>query len=436
MVEEVVKIKVDAKDAKKEVAGFNKETEKTKGNLDEVSNQADKLTGGLVSKFKGFAGALKGVSLGFKSIGTAIAATGLGALVLVISSLAAAFKSSEEGQNKFAKIMGVIGALTGNLVDLLADLGEKLIWVFENPKQALNDLGELIKENLVNRFEGLTELIPQLGKAINLLFKGEFAEAGKTAADAVGKVALGVENITEKIEDGIEAVKEFSAEQIREGQAAAQVADMRAKADKIERDLMVERSKIEQQIAELRLKSRQEDQFGAEERKTALLEAQELEDALLQKELVALKLRADAQTAENTFARSNKENLDEEARLIAAVNNQIAARTNQQRQTQRELNRINRELSAQEKQMLTEKAAFEKELREATAIDAQEKRNLELEKENEKYDELISQAIKYGVSTIEIEEAKLKAIQALNDKYYAEDQKKKEEQANKAIELC
>jgi len=41
--------------------------------------------------------------------------------------------------------MGVIGALTGNLVDLLADLGEKIISVFENPKQALKDFTKTIK---------------------------------------------------------------------------------------------------------------------------------------------------------------------------------------------------------------------------------------------------------------------------------------------------
>ena len=41
---------------------------------------------------------------------------------------------------------------------------------------------DLIKENIINRFEGLLELIPQLGKAINALFKGNFSEAGKNCS--------------------------------------------------------------------------------------------------------------------------------------------------------------------------------------------------------------------------------------------------------------
>lgn len=431
MVEEVVKVKVETGEATKQVENLNKETKKTGSNIDEIQNQADKLTGGLISKFKSFTATLKGVAVGFKGVGTAIAATGLGALVLVVTSLVAAFKSSEEGQNKFAKIMGVIGAITGNLVDLLADLGEKLIWVFENPMEALRNFGTAIKENVENRIEGMLEFIPALGKAIKLALSGEFGEAGKVATDAFGKMTLGIENVTDKVSEAAEATKNFVKEQIEEGKAAAQVADMRAKADKIERALLVERSEMEQKIAELRLKARQEDQFSAEERKAALLEAQNLEDGLLNKELEYLQLRADAQTMENTFARSNKENLDEEARLIAAVNNQMVLRTNQQRSTQRELNRINNEISAEEKQRRTEQAAFEKELRDALALDQDEKRALEIEKEEEKYNNLIAQAQKYGLDTIEIEDAKLQALKILNDKYRAEDQKAKDELAEK-----
>jgi hypothetical protein len=111
------------------------------------------------------------------------------------------------------------------------------------------------------------------------------------------------------------------------------------------------RSQLESEIAELRLKSRQEDQFTAQERRKALLDAQELEDELLIKETEYLELRRDAQVLENTFSRSNKENLDKEAQAIAAVNRQTATRLNNQRQVQRELNRLNGELE-REQQLL------------------------------------------------------------------------------------
>ena len=154
MKEETIKIKADTSQADKSVKGLtnevknlNNETAKSKGNLEGVSTAADQATGGMVSKFKGLTGVLKSVSGGFKTVKLAVASTGIGLLVVAVVSLIAAFKSSEAGQNKFAKLTAVIGAVTGNLVTLLSDLGEKLIWVFENPREALNGFVDLIKTN-------------------------------------------------------------------------------------------------------------------------------------------------------------------------------------------------------------------------------------------------------------------------------------------------
>ena len=359
VLELVVKTDKSEKNIKSLDEGINKlnkdikqtgvETKDIEGNLDGVAAVGDKFTGGLISGFRGTLKSIKAVNLGFKSMKFAIISTGIGALVVVLGSLAAAFSTSEEGQNKFNKLSTIMGAAVGNLVDLLADLGEKLIAAFENPQQALRDFTKLIQDNLVNRFEGLLELIPQLGKAVKLLFEGEFAEAGKVAVNANAKVILGVENITEKVEEAVEATQEFIVEQKEEMKLAAQVADMRAKADKIERKLLVDRSKLESDIALLRLKARQEDEFSAEVRKEALLEAQRLEDQLLNQEKAALVLRRDAQILENTFSRTNKENLDKEAEARAAVNRLVARRADIARTLQRELNTINNQIEAAQK---------------------------------------------------------------------------------------
>ena len=366
VIEKTIILNADSKgavkgvnDLEKSIDGVNKEIKETGASTDAMTGQLDKFTGGAVSGFKNMLGGVKGLVTGFKSMRVAIISTGIGALIIGIVALAAAFKGSEEGQNKFNKIMSVIGALTGNLVDLLADLGDGIINAFENPQKAISDFANLIKDNIVTRFEGLLNLIPNLGKAVEQLFKGNFKEAGKIAADSVGKVVLGVDSITDTVQDATNAVKEFAKEQVREGKAAAAVADMRAKADKIERGLIVERSKLESEIALLRLKSRQEDQFTAEERKQALLDAQKLEDSLLDKETQYLELRRDAQIQENTFSRSNKENLTKEAEAIAAVNRQVASRANTARQVQREVNTISKQIQAQDNALAAENKAIQ-----------------------------------------------------------------------------
>lgn len=427
-------MKVNTADAQENVEDLNKEIKETGTDISGVESAADKATGGMISGFKSALGGVKKLAVGFRTLGGAIMATGLGALVLVVASLTAAFKGSEEGQNKFAKIMAVIGAITGNLVDLLADLGEAIIAAFENPKKAIQDFSNLIKNNIETRLKGLLNLIPNLGKAVSALFKGNFSEAGKIAADSVGQVVLGVDSVTDSIKEATAATKEYIKEQVREGKEAAKVADMRARADKIERGLIVDRSKLESEIALLRLKSRQEEEFSATERKQALLDAQVLEDQLLDKETEFLELRRDAQVLENTFSRSNKENLTKEAEAIAAVNRQQASRANTARQVQREVNTISKQIEAEDTRVANEKKRKDDELRkqesdaekaladlktkirDASAIKEDDVRNLEIIKVKEHYANLIKLAKENGLDVVALEQAQSDKINSLSQK--------------------
>ena len=344
----VLEVKVDNKQGKKGAEEVTKTVESASEATAGLSSSLDRMTGGAVSGFAAMGKSIRTTVGGLKTLKGALAATGIGLLVVAIGSLITAFKSSEEGANKLAKITTVLGSVVDNLLDVVADIGEALIAAFENPQEALSNFGKLIKDNIVNRFEGLVELVPKLGQAIALLFEGEFAEAGKVAADAVGKVALGVESVTDVVTEAGEAIADFGKQVVEEAGQASVIADKRAKANKLERELLVERAKLESDIAALRLKSRQEDEFTAQERKDALLEAQALEDQLLQKETAVLTLRRDAQVEENKLARSSVENLNKEAEAIAAVERQEAMRLNQQRTTQRELNRLNGEIRREE----------------------------------------------------------------------------------------
>ena len=79
---------------------------------------------------------------------------------------------------------------------------------------------------------------------------------------------------------------------------------------------------------------------------------------LLKKEETFLKLRLDAVKLENTLARSNKEALDAEAQAEAALLNVKTRRLDAARSTQRELNRVNKEIErlTKERQKVEESA--------------------------------------------------------------------------------
>ena len=352
-----LELKVTTKGAQKNVEDLNTDLKETQADLSGVENVADKATGGMISGFKGATSAIGGVIKGFKSMRMAIIATGIGALVLAIASIGAAFTQSEEGQNKFNKLMGVLGSITGNLLDILSNLGKSLISAFENPKQAVKDFANLIKDNIVNRFEGLMELIPALGKAVSLLFKGEFSEAGKVAANATAKVVLGVENVVEKTQDAIKATVAFTNELKEEAKIAAKIADDRAKANLIERKNIVERAKANRENADLRFKAEQRDKFAVEERIKFLEEASAIEEEITNKEIEAARLRFEAKKAENKLSKSTKDDKDEEAQLEASLIELETSKLRMQKRLQTSLTTFRNEEKAAAKQRKAEAQA-------------------------------------------------------------------------------
>ena len=380
----VIQVQADTKDAVKGIDKVDESIKDVNKSSADTTNSLDKMSGGAISGFKGITKSVGTAIKGFKSLKFAIAATGIGALIIAIAAVGQAFTRSEEGQNKFAKLMGVIGAVTGQFMDAIAGLGDLIIGVFENPKQALTNFANLIKDNIVNRFEGLLELVPQLGKAIGLLFEGKFAEAGKTAANAVAKVSLGVEDIVDKTQQAIDKTSEFIQATVEEGEIAGKIADQRAKADKVERDLLVQRAEANRKIAELREIAANKETVTVQERLDAIKEASEVENEITAKEIEAAKLRLEAKQAENALGLSTKADLEEEAQLKARVIELETARLNTQKRLTAELTGAIREQAAEEKAIQAEKDAAEKERKDRIAKEDKEREETQLKEKTDR----------------------------------------------------
>jgi hypothetical protein len=379
----VIQVQADTTDAVKGIDKVDESIKDVNKSSADTTNSLDKMSGGAITTFKNFKSGLASAVKGFKSLKFVIAATGIGALIIAITAVGQAFTRSEEGQNKFAKLMGVIGAVTGQFMDAIAGLGDLIIGAFENPKEAILGFVNLIKDNIVNRFEGLLELIPQLGKAIGLLFEGKFGEAGKTAANAVAKVSLGVEDIVGKTQQAIDKTNEFIQATVEEGKIAGKIADQRAKADKVERDLLVQRAEANRKIAELREIAANKETVTVQERLDAIKEASKVENEITAREIEAAKLRLEAKQAENALGLSTKADLEEEAQLKARVIELETARLNTQKRLTAELTGAIREQAAEEKAIKDQEAAEEKERKDKLAKEDAErlKEKQRLEKE-------------------------------------------------------
>lgn len=322
-----IKVKADTGGAVKNVDQVNQAltetgvvTKKATADVSEMGNQLDTVSGGAITKFKGLTTTLGGVVKSFKSLKGAIFATGIGALVITIASVTAAFKNSEEGQNKFSKIMMQIGVVTGNVIDILASLGKGIMSlgkIFSDPSAALKG------------------------------FKDGLSEA-------------------------VDGIKNFNEETTREIELAGKLSDQYAEADRAERALLVARAKANRDRAELLEKAIDKDKFTTAERIKFLEQAGELEEKITNQEIEAARLRFEAKQQENTLSGSTKEDLLEEEQLRARLIDLETAKLTKAKEVTSQvialraeeaaaLKAINDLAAAEEKGRLDKKAAEDKE---------------------------------------------------------------------------
>ena len=431
----------------KEQQRSNKELQQAKKDTAEfggVMKILDASTGGAVSSMTNLVSGVSGATKGFKGMRVAIIATGIGALLIAVTSLAAAFTRSEEGQNKFSKLMGVIGAVTGQFLDLLAGLGDKLIWVFTSPREALNSFVELIKSQIINRFNAAIETVGFLGSAIKKVFSRDFSgamEDAKKAGSSYVDVLTGVENSLEKVTTG---VKDFVKETIKEGEIAAQIADMKANIDKTARELVVERAEADAKIAKLREIAADKFNVSVEERIQALKDAAALEDGIAAKELQLAKQRLEAHQLQMSLGLDDKAAKDEEAKLIAAVSKVETDRATKKRMLIRTTSAAQKEADTQaladqkilddakdeandlKIQKAKELLDLKKEIRDAEANTEAEERALELIKIKEHYDALILLADENDLLTDELKASRDEALAEKQAEFDAVDLERKQ----------
>jgi len=310
------------KNVNKERKNANKELKESTANAADYSGVLgiiDQKTGGAISGFTNLTKTVGGATKGFNLMKIAIIGTGIGALLILLTSLTAAFTSSEEGQNKFAKMMGVIGSVVSVFTDRLASLGELIISVFENPKQALIDFKDAFVKNITNRISSAIETIGFLGSAIKKVFSGDFGGAMDDAKKAGSSYVDTLTGVKDTIGKVTEATKELSSEIIKEGNAAAKIADQRAEANKLERKLGIERAEANRKRADLLDKAANKELYTAQQRIDFLKEAGKIDEEITNKEVKLAELRLKAKIAENNLGKSTTEDLNEEAQLRAKL---------------------------------------------------------------------------------------------------------------------
>ena len=341
----------ERKEANKELKIAEENTADYSGALGIVDGQI----GGAISGLTGFKATILNATKGLKLMKIALIGTGIGALVIGITALAAAFKGSEEGQEKFNKIMAVISAFTQVFIDRLATLGEFIIRVFTEPVEVLKDFGKIIQSFVMDKINKVIEGIGLFGSAIKKAFSGDFKgalnDAGKgfkSLNQGLNLAVIGVDLVVEGYKNLAKGSRNLRNELLKEMAIAAQISDARAKADRLDREIMVERAQADLTRADLLNKAIDKEKFSLQERIDFLKEAGRLEDEITAKEIEAAQLRLDAKLLENKQTTPTSEALNEAAELQAALTALTTSKLLKEREVSAQIIGLKTEAAAEE----------------------------------------------------------------------------------------
>lgn len=246
-----------------------------------------------------------GIATTNKSLGVlkmAIAATGIGALVVAIGSLIAYFRGAAEGQEEWAKIMAYFSGIVDALRDLFIDLGKWIRRAFEDPKQAVKDLWEAIKQNFINRFQGLIDLVVAgwtvirkgaegVGLAVAGIFNKEKRDQARAAFDEMrqGLVNMGEAAlmVVTGVEDVMGKARQLGSEIRDRAEATRALQERENELRRLGIEDLTRMARLEADIAEARRISNDQ-----QEEVTKQLEAQERAMALVDEKFRLQEARA------------------------------------------------------------------------------------------------------------------------------------------------
>ena len=318
-------------------------TKKASVDYSGIVGKLDAQTGGLISGFGGMVKGLKNATKGFKTMKLAIISTGLGALVVIMASLYAAFTSSEEGQKKWAAVMEVVGAVVSVFMDRLAALGSGLIKLFTEPIETLKGFGKSIKEFVMDKVDEVVKSLGFMGSALSKLFSGDFSGALEDAGKGItglNKALNPVNAITMAI---VKNTKELIDEITKEAKVAMNIAAQKKKAHKIENELITERAIAERDRQALLDKAAKKDIYSAAQRIKFLEEAGKVEDKINAKQIRLAKLKLKTQQDLNKQGLSDKKDVKAEIELKAQLINLETQRLVKAKQLSSQLISVRRE---------------------------------------------------------------------------------------------
>ena len=341
------KLNVETNSAVKEVDDLNKSLETTN---DEVSGlkKSGKALQGLKKGAKGVAG-------GFRAMGTALKAAGIGLIIGALAKLKELFEQNQRVVDLFNIAFETVSIAFSDFTTFIKEnVGVVTGFfksLFDDPVVKIKEFGDAIYNGVIARIKQGIEALGLFGKAIGKLFKGDFSGALETAKegtkelfDVITGEEGGFEAVKETINDVAESVVDYAKATV---EAATANVDLKKQAElaAVANQGLIEKYDLQ---AESLRQIRDDERLSIEDRKKAnndlLLVLDQQEKSMLKNAQIALRA-AQAQLKKDTENIEFKKAVMEAENELAAVRAQVAGFRSEQQANDLALSKEELEMS-------------------------------------------------------------------------------------------
>ena len=385
MAQEEVILKLTA-----EVGDMKKQLEEIQGGIKGIGDStknAEKGIGGMAKSFKG--------------VGLAIKAAGIGILLAGLNMLKDLFMQNQKVADFFGTAMKSVSMVMNDFINFVVGNASNVTSIFkdifENPSKHIKKLGDMIKDNLIERFNSLVDMLGHTGRAFKHLFAGEFAKAAEEAKGVGSEfvdVLTGVDNTLGKVSETVKevggAIKDYATNTYEAAAAQVQLANSAQLAAAQLTGLVEENDRL----AETQRQIRDNENATFEERIAANNKLKEI----ITKQKEDMLVLADISIAAAQAEVDNLDNIENRVALQEAIN---------------EKKGVEAQITGFMSEQMTNAVGLENERLEAVnqvGLELTSERERELEEVRLHYAEQIKIAKKAGLDTIGLEKAKADSI--------------------------
>ena len=278
-----LEVKSNIGDVAKDAKGITKALKGAETQTEDLGKAAKKSSG----FFSGLGKAMKGLGI-------------VGALAAAFTALKEAFGKNQTAIDLFNTATTALSIVFNDFFKFIENnvgpITEFFKDLFENPKDKIIELRDVIKEGLIDRFNEFVEVLGLAGKAFGQLIKGEFSaafdtikEAGREATDVITGVDGSFEKVAETITTYTKKVIN-NAKAVTENQKAAEVAAV--KFAELNAQYLKD-AEVQRQIRDDETKTFEERIAANEELNKILAEQQKLQKEQIQTQINAAQAQFD-----------------------------------------------------------------------------------------------------------------------------------------------